>query len=102
MSPKTTTYRRITDVSALRDSLPLRRLRDHLHDLIIISLEAYTQTPGQSFSLIRLHYASDEKHAERYSMHFDALARVPDQNADIPIKLSLSVSLGDVECYPQL
>lgn len=91
---------RIDAATTLRASPPLRRLQASLQDLILIALEAYTKTHGQSYALTTLHYVSDEKRAERFSMHFDALARDLEQNACIPIQLTLNVRTGEeLQCW---
>jgi len=83
-------------------SPPLKRLTNNLHDLITIALETYIKTRGSSFALTKLHYVSDEKHEDRFSMHFDALAKDLEQNVNTPLSLTFTVSIGDYKCFPQL
>lgn len=89
-------------VTSLHASPPLKRLQENLQDLIIIALEAYTQTHGNSYALVTLHYVSDEKHEGRFSMHFDALAKDLEANVNTPVSLTFTVKVGDYECYPHL
>lgn len=102
MSPTKNPYTKTVDATNLRESSQLKRLRAHLHDLIIVALEAYTQTPGKSYSLVRLSYVSDEKHEGKFCMHLDGLVKDLEANANIPMSLTLSVKIGDNECYQQL
>lgn len=93
---------KIDDATTLQGSPPLKRLQENLHDLIIVSFEAFTQTRGLCLSLTKLHYVSDEKHEGRFSMHFDALVRAQGLADAIPLSLSFNVKMGDYECYPHL
>lgn len=86
--------------TSLLASPPLKRLQENLHDLIIVALEAYTKTHGNSFALTNLHYVSDEKHEGRFCMHFDGLVKDLEVNVNIPLSLTFSVKIGDYECYP--
>ena len=86
--------------TSLLASPPLKRLQENLHDLIIIALEAYTQTPGNSYALTKLHYVSDEKHEGRFCMHFDGLVKDLEANVNTPLSLTFTVKIGDYECYP--
>lgn len=91
---------RIDVGTTLRASPPLRRLQVSLQDLILIALEAYTKTHGQSYALTTLHYVSDEKHAGKFCMHFDGLVKELEANANIPIQLTLNVRVGgdEIQC----
>lgn len=79
----------------LRASPPLRRLQANLQDLILVALEAYTKTSGQSYALVALHYANDEKHEGKFCMHFVGQVKDLERSANIPLTLELSVKIGE-------
>lgn len=85
--------------TTLRASPPLRRLVGSLEDLIIVGLEAYTRTHGNSYSLVTLHYVSGENNDGRCCMRFDGQVKDLEANANIPLSLEFAVKIGDELCY---
>lgn len=87
-------------VGTLSPSPQSRRLTEHLHDLITIAFEAFTNRPSNSLTLTRLEYVSGEKNGEKYSMRFAALVREADLPAGVPILLNITAE-EDQSCLAQ-
>lgn len=85
------------DSSTLCTSPLLRNLTDHLRDLITIAFEASCNRPSNYLALTKLEYVSDEKHADKFSMHFAARVRDHGQIGDVPLRVTFTVE-EDREC----
>lgn len=88
-------HKSIDEDTTLVLSPTLKRLHNHLRDLIIVACETSMQAPSKSLCLTRLEYVSDEKREGKFSMHLNALVRERDRNAAIPIQLTIIAEAGD-------
>lgn len=72
----------------------LKRLHNHLRDLIIVAYETSTHRPSKYLCLTRLEYVSDEKADGKFCMHLNALVREQDGSPDAtPITLTFTVEV---------
>lgn len=78
------------DATTLLASPPLRRLQVNLSDILIIACERFC-IPGAQLHLSTLHYVSDEKHADRFCMHFEGLVKEAGRIGNIPLQVSFIV-----------
>jgi len=86
--------------STLQQSPQLRRLTDHLRDLITIAYEACTSRRGSSLDLTRLEYASGERQGEKFCMRFDALVRAQDRSEPVRLKVTIIAEPETEQCFP--
>lgn len=89
-------HSKTADATTLLASPPYQRLKAHLQDLIIVACERCT-IPGAQLHLARLQYVSDEKHADKFSMHFAALVKEAGHVGGIPLQVTFTVRTSSQE-----
>jgi len=81
--------------STLEHSPQLRRLTEHLRDLITIVYERSISRRMKSLTLIRLEYVSGEDRDGKFFMHFVALVKDREAAESIPLRLTITAERDD-------